>query len=410
MSIRTDIAAVVSACVLALSAVIAVPAVAAPGASTATAPQQLTNAYPLGPQRLCCNGQTSVNGQTGSNAQRGANPQNGPNTRTGSGATASVATAHGRPHSAGGPTREESSGGLSAVLLIGFGAAAALLIVGATAVVRTRRASLSLPSQGASGLPAVAHLHGPSAAAHPAAGDVTPPAPRFSWERSPSSASAAASSDELEYRRLDEAGDASGAFNLGVLLHQRGEVADAMAAYNRAEQRGDPDAGFNLGVLLYETGDLDGAEAAWRRSAGRGHVRAAANLLFLSRRRAGLERGGMTPPEVPELTEFEELSYRRADETGVASGAYNLGVILHRRGDVAGATAAYERAEHRGDPDAAFNLGVLLYEIGDLDSAEAAWRRAAGRGHSRAIENLEFLHRQRRNELQRAGVAGEGHD
>lgn len=118
----------------------------------------------------------------------------------------------------------------------------------------------------------------------------------------------------------------------------------------------------------------------------------------------------MTPPEVPELTEFEELSYRRADETGVASGAYNLGVILHRRGDVAGATAAYERAEHRGDPDAAFNLGVLLYEIGDLDSAEAAWRRAAGRGHSRAIENLEFLHRQRRNELQRAGVAGEGHD
>ena len=116
----------------------------------------------------------------------------------------------------------------------------------------------------------------------------------------------------------------------------------------------------------------------------------------------------MTPSETPQPVEFDELSYRRADETGVASGAYNLGVILHERGDVSGATAAYERAEKRGDPDAAFNLGVLLYEVGDPDGAEAAWRRAAERGHSRAIENLEFLHRQRRNELQRTGVGGEG--
>ena len=62
MSCRIDIAAVVTACWLALSGTIAAPAVAAAGASTATAPQQLTNAYPLGPQRLCCNGQRGVNG------------------------------------------------------------------------------------------------------------------------------------------------------------------------------------------------------------------------------------------------------------------------------------------------------------------------------------------------------------
>ena len=410
MRLRTDIAAVVSACCLALSGVIGAPAVAASGASTATAPQQLTNAYPLGPQRLCCNGQRGVNGQSSSTAPSATNPQSGSNTGTGSRSTAGTATAHGGTPSTVRPTREGSSGGLPAVLLIGFGAAAALLIVGVTAVFRTRRASPSLPAQRAWGLPAVAHLNDPSAAARHGAGNVTAPAPRFSWERSPSGAGAAAASEELEYRRLDETGDASGAFNLGVLLHQRGEVADALAAYERAEQRGDPDASFNLGVLLYETGDLDGADAAWRRSAGRGHVRAAANLMFLSRRRAGSERGGVAPSETPELTELEELSYRRADESGVASAAYNLGVILHRRGDVSGARAAYERAEQRGDPDAAFNLGVLLYEIGDLDGAEAAWRRDAGRGHSRAIENLDFLHRQRRNELQRAGVAGEGGD
>ena len=183
-----------------------------------------------------------------------------------------------------------------------------------------------------------------------------------------------------------------------------------MAAYERAERRGDPDAAFNLGVLLYEAGDLDGANAAWRRSAGRGHVRAAANLLFLSRRRRELELGVAIESEPAGLAEFEELSYRRADESGAASGAFNLGAMLHQQGDTAGAAAAYVRAERRGDLDAAYNLGVLLYEAGDLDGAEAAWRRTAGRGHARAAENLDFLLRHR-HELETAGVAGEeGHD
>ena len=105
------------------------------------------------------------------------------------------------------------------------------------------------------------------------------------WDRSPAPPAAASDAEEREFRRLDDEGDAGGAFNLGVVLHQRGDLAGATAAYERAEERGDPDAAFNLGVLLYEAGDLDGAEAAWRRSAGRGHVRAAANLLFLSRHR-----------------------------------------------------------------------------------------------------------------------------
>jgi hypothetical protein len=128
-------------------------------------------------------------------------------------------------------------------------------------------------------------------------------------------------------------------------------------------------------VLLYEVGDLDGAEAAWRRSAGRGHVRAAANLLFLSRHRRQLERGVATQSDASGLAEFEELSYRRADESGAATDAFNLGAMLHQQGDT------------------------------DLDGAEAAWRRSAGRGHARAAENLEFLLRHR-HELETAGVAG----
>lgn len=411
MSVRNSIAALVAACWLALTGVMAAPVAVASAASTATAPPQLTNAYPLGPQRLCCNGQTGVTGQKSSAAHTGANSQTRSGTPTSSGPTAGVTPAGSRTALAVTPAHGRSSGGLSAVLLIGLGAAAALLVVGGTAVSRTRHGSRPLPARRSSGLPAAARVNGPSVDVSHTAGVARARGGRFSLDRSLSGGSTAPASDELEYRRLDGRGDAGGSFNLGVVLHQRGDVAAAMGAYERAEQRGDPDAGFNLGVLLYESGDLDGAEAAWRRSAGRGHLRAASNLVFLSRRRRSLERGGMTASETPELAELDKLSYGQADESGIASAAYNLGVLLHQRGDIGGATAAYQRAELRGDPDAAFNLGVLLYEAGDLDGAEAAWRRDAGKGHARAAENLEFLlHRRRGDKPQRAGVAGEGGD
>jgi len=75
------------------------------------------------------------------------------------------------------------------------------------------------------------------------------------------------------------------AFDLGVRLHERGDLLRAAAAYRRAESRGDVDAAFNLGVLLYEAGNLDDAAAVWRRCAAKGHARARANLDFLRRRR-----------------------------------------------------------------------------------------------------------------------------
>ena len=88
-----------------------------------------------------------------------------------------------------------------------------------------------------------------------------------------------------------------GGFNLGVVLHQQGEVTGATAAYRRAEQRGDPDAAFNLGMLLYEVGDLDGAEAAWQRSVQRGNSRATQNLEFCAaRRRRERETAGSAAP------------------------------------------------------------------------------------------------------------------
>jgi O-antigen/teichoic acid export membrane protein/TPR repeat protein len=225
---------------------------------------------------------------------------------------------------------------------------------------------------------------------------------------------------EVEYRRADAAGDAGGAFNLGVLLHQQREFAAAAAAYGRAEQRGDRDAAFNLGVLLYEQGDLDGAERAWRRCLRHHHVQAASNLGFLLQRRGDLEGADVakaaaerwaateTLPSTVQMpasiSPHDELTYRLADAAGQAEGAFNLGVLLHQRRDTAAAAAAYERAEQRGDRDAAFNLGVLLYEVGDLDGAEAAWRRCLAHHHVQAASNLGFL-LERRGDLEGARAA-----
>jgi TPR repeat protein len=380
MSRRRDIAVVIASGCLALGGVTGgavAPAVAASTASTATAPQQLVNQYPLGPQRLCCGGQSGTTGASGT-TRSGAPNRSAPGAR--------ATSAPGSARTSAKPAGHGATGGGSAALLIAFGALAVLLVAGGAAAYRTRRRTAPMLGRGFASVP---------------------PLPQ--WDRSPAPPVAPSEVDEQEFRRLDANGDAGGAFNLGVVLHQRADVKGATAAYERAEQRGDLDAAFNLGVLLYEAGNLDGAEAAWQRSAGRGHVRAAANLLFLSRHRRQLALGVPTESEAPGLAVFEELSYRRADEGGAATGAFNLGAVLHQQGDTAGALAAYERAERRGDPDAAFNLGVLLYETGDLDGAEGAWRRSAGRGHARAGENLEFLLRHR-HELETAGVVGAAGD
>lgn len=60
------------------------------------------------------------------------------------------------------------------------------------------------------------------------------------------------------------------AYNVGVLLGERGDLQGTEAAYRRADERGDPDAAANLGDLLKARGDVKGAEAAYRRAGERG--------------------------------------------------------------------------------------------------------------------------------------------
>jgi Flp pilus assembly protein TadD len=367
--------------------------------STATAPQQLVHAYPLGSRRLCC-------------------------TRGNAGRTAARPAPRRAPAPARRPGGTHPSGSSNRLLFVFLGAVVVLLLIaGAHATYGTRRRRVAAALGAGNGAARGAAIEAARSAADGGSGwehrvwvgDFSPFGERVratgAEVEQPAGTTGANEREgvgiggqELAYRRADAAGDADGAFNLGVLLHHRGNLAGARAAYERAERRGDPDAAFNLGVLLYESGDLDGAEAAWRRCIARGHPQAAENLRFLLQRRgahadAGDIRG----------TESAERTYRRADEAGRADGAFNLGVLLHQRDDLAGARAAYERAERRGDPDAAFNLGVLLYESGDLDGAEAAWRRCVARGHPRAAENLRFLDERRGASTgvrKAAGVAG----
>jgi TPR repeat protein len=75
-----------------------------------------------------------------------------------------------------------------------------------------------------------------------------------------------------------------------------------------------------------------------------------------------------------------EAANRRAAEPGDADGAFRLGVLLERQGELDDAMAAYRRADQRGDASAAFRLGVLLEERGELAAARAAYGRASQRG------------------------------
>ena len=84
-------------------------------------------------------------------------------------------------------------------------------------------------------------------------------------------------------------------------------------------------------------------------------------------------------------------AYRRADECGNGPAACNLGVLLEERHDTAGALAAYRRARQRGDANGTFNLGVLLEGQGDMAGALAAYRRADECGHGPAACNLGVL-------------------
>src|SRR5262245_38715726 len=148
-----------------------------------------------------------------------------------------------------------------------------------------------------------------------------------------------------------------------------------------------PSQPLRLGNLLVKQGDLDGAAAAYRRvlDAGRGsRIRAAVGRGETQSAEFGLG-GGFLKQDDPEwAAEWFGRASRSRSPALVAAANWNLGLVLERSGDCAGARAAYERVGAiRGAREAGramSRLGDLLARQGDIDGAKAAYRRAIARG------------------------------
>lgn len=214
---------------------------------------------------------------------------------------------------------------------------------------------------------------------------------------------------EAAYALADQAGSASGALYLGVLLGRRGDVDGARAAYARGEERGDPRASCNLGFLLEDLGDVEGAKAAYGRALAVGFSGGAYELGRLLFSLGDIEGSLAANRKADELGDPDgsfnlgillreqgdfvgaEAAFARADQRGAPHGSTALGKILRDRGDLEGAEQAFRRGDGGGDPGGSFDLGALLYEVGRLAEALDAMQRAADRGYEGAEEVAEGI-------------------
>jgi len=187
-----------------------------------------------------------------------------------------------------------------------------------------------------------------------------------------------------------------GAYRLGQLLQDHGNMPASEAAFRRAIDRGHPDAAYNLGVLLERCGDTEAAEAAFRmaattagavqedrrsRNARLQRLDAYGRAAADGDPKAAVKLGRMSM-EAGDL-EAAEAAYRQAEQLDHPEAAYRLGTVLQARGDVAAAQSAYRRAEENGHLAAAEQLGRLLQQNGDPLGAADAFRRAAERRSAR---------------------------
>ncbi len=158
--------------------------------------------------------------------------------------------------------------------------------------------------------------------------------------------------------------------NLGLALHDSGDVEAAIAAYRTALEI-DPRyalAHANLGNALRESGDLEGAIAACRTALEIDpRLALAHNNLGVALHEHGDREGAIA-------------AYRKALEIDPrdARAHNNLGFALRDPGDLEGAIAQFRKALEI-DPRFAranMNLGAALGESGDIEGAIAAYRKA----------------------------------
>lgn len=161
--------------------------------------------------------------------------------------------------------------------------------------------------------------------------------------------------------------EAAGYVGLAVTLAQAGEFDSALTTLGKAQTIAPSSAvvQYNAALIWYRKGDLDRAIDYGLRAVALdpGYLPARTNLAaaLLQRGRVGEARA--------------QLEAALADRPGYAPAHNNLGVVLLTAGDVAGATAEFEKAAHHAPRVAAFhfNLGVAHFRAGRIAEARAAF-------------------------------------
>ena len=170
---------------------------------------------------------------------------------------------------------------------------------------------------------------------------------------------------ELGVRRADQDGSATGAYHLGLVLRDRGDVEEALTTFLRAAERGYGDAWVKAAGEQLRLGDVAGAIAIARKGEAAGEPSSTAMLGAI------LDEQGDSEGALD--------AYRRADAAGDPNGAYNLAIDLEGRGDLAGSLAAFERAAERGADNADAAVSELRRRIAVRDESRRRDPRAAGR-------------------------------
>ena len=179
-----------------------------------------------------------------------------------------------------------------------------------------------------------------------------------------------------------------------------GDLAAAEAAYREAADGGDAASAFQLGVLLNDRGDREGAAQAYQQAADAGDREAALNLAILFADH--LNR----PADAVRLR-------KHAAAAGDRRAMLDLALHLWDRDDRGGARDALQQLAAAGEPRALLLIGLSLAEEGERDAAIDAFQAAASAGIEEAYTEIgwQLVSMGRTNEaegaLRRAYDAGE---
>lgn len=219
-------------------------------------------------------------------------------------------------------------------------------------------------------------------------------------------------------KKAAEAGDIPSMLNMGTVLYERGDTAQAEDWFAMAAATGNPVALTHVGTFLIEIGKKPEAEIMLRKAADLKFPPAMDSLSELLQDRGDtaeaetwMRRAAVMqyPPAMIRLAtllhyrgekpEAEDWA-RKAAQAGNVQAIAFLGIILSERGEKAEAEAWLRKAARFkypgtvgifGHPIAMTELGSILLNRGETEEAELWWRRSANVGEHRAMTYLGTL-------------------